>query len=269
MAILNVPNSFSAGTPAVASQVNANFTAVKNFAEAITAGSNIDNGAIVLAKLASDILNKLVPVGTIVAYAGATAPAGWLLCDGATSVTSFPALQAILGTATTPNLKGRALVGKDTVAPFNGALLSVLGSTTSVSSHSHTLTGTAQAAGGHSHNITVDPNGSHTHTFTTSTNGDHNHTNAVESSGTTHSHLTGGTAGSTSGSNTEGSDGTAFNGDHFHSGTTATDGSHSHSASSSSEAAHSHTLSGTADSTGVADGNIQPSALVTYIIKHD
>ncbi len=54
-----------------------------------------------------------VPTGTIMAYIGATAPAGWLLCDGS----SFPdnvyyaQLKALLGGTNTPNLAARYLRG--------------------------------------------------------------------------------------------------------------------------------------------------------------
>ena len=41
MATLTIPNSFINGTAAVATEVNANFTAVKTFAEGIAAGTNI------------------------------------------------------------------------------------------------------------------------------------------------------------------------------------------------------------------------------------
>ena len=64
------------------------------------------------------------PVGSLVAFAGATAPSGWLLCDGrAVSRTTYSALFAAIGTAwgvgdgsTTfnlPDMRGRFLRGVD------------------------------------------------------------------------------------------------------------------------------------------------------------
>jgi microcystin-dependent protein len=64
------------------------------------------------------------PAGMVTQYAGATAPAGWLLCDGsAVSRTTYAALFAALGTSygagngsttfNVPNLKGRVPVGLD------------------------------------------------------------------------------------------------------------------------------------------------------------
>ena len=71
-----------------------------------------------------DSYGFLVPAGTIVAFAGASAPSGWLLCDGSTKDVSIQPeltdLKAVLGstygsaTATTfvlPNLKGRVPMG--------------------------------------------------------------------------------------------------------------------------------------------------------------
>lgn len=46
MATLNIPNTFSTGTVIDATQMNANFTAVKTFAENLSAGANFDSGAI-------------------------------------------------------------------------------------------------------------------------------------------------------------------------------------------------------------------------------
>lgn len=54
MAILNIPNTFVDGEVAEASEVNGNFTAVKQFAEGLSDGTNIDTGAITAAKLASN-----------------------------------------------------------------------------------------------------------------------------------------------------------------------------------------------------------------------
>jgi hypothetical protein len=48
--------------------------------------------------LASEIINRLVPAGTIVAFGGASPPAGWLLCDGtAVSQTGYSNLWAAIG----------------------------------------------------------------------------------------------------------------------------------------------------------------------------
>ena len=69
-------------------------------------------------------VNTNTPVGVITAYAGDTAPNGWLLCDGsAVSRTTYANLFSVLGTkcgagdgSTTfnlPNIKGRVLVGVD------------------------------------------------------------------------------------------------------------------------------------------------------------
>ncbi|MFH2124141.1 MAG: phage tail protein [Pseudomonadota bacterium] len=52
------------------------------------------------------------PVGTIVAYWGATAPDGWLLCDGSTIETQYVNLIALVG-STVPDLRGVFLRGLD------------------------------------------------------------------------------------------------------------------------------------------------------------
>jgi microcystin-dependent protein len=50
------------------------------------------------------------PVGTIVMYAAATPPAGWLICDGSQySTTTYPALAAVIG-STYGNVSGNPLL---------------------------------------------------------------------------------------------------------------------------------------------------------------
>jgi hypothetical protein len=63
MATLNVPNNFTNGTPAVATEVNANFQAVKTFAEALADGTNLDDGSIVYSKLAAATVTALTTAG--------------------------------------------------------------------------------------------------------------------------------------------------------------------------------------------------------------
>ena len=65
-----------------------------------------------------------VPTGTIMAYVGATAPAGWLLCDGGSFSDNayYAQLKTLLGGLNTPNLNARylrgtgAVTGKEAIA---------------------------------------------------------------------------------------------------------------------------------------------------------
>jgi microcystin-dependent protein len=88
----DVPNTFTAGQTVSAQMLNDNFTAVAT------------------------------PPGTVVAFAGTTAPHGWLLCDGsAVSRTTYAALFAItqitygggdgINTFNLPDARGRVILG--------------------------------------------------------------------------------------------------------------------------------------------------------------
>ena len=195
------------GTAAQVLKVNAGATAPEwgqvataGIADSAVTSAKIADGTIVLADLANQLQRFLVPVGSINAYAGATAPAGWLLCNG-TSTSGYTALAALVG-STTPDLRGHTLVGQSTTSPFNTSLLTKVGSTTSVAAHDHSVF------------IPNTPNG----------------TTGVYGVG-------GGTP-------------------------TA-----SIRAVSASTAASSQTVG--ASSFGETHGNVQPSAIVNYIIKHD
>lgn len=59
MATLTFTNTFTNGTAAVATEVNANFNDVKTFVEATTAGTNIDSGAITYAKIATAAITSI------------------------------------------------------------------------------------------------------------------------------------------------------------------------------------------------------------------
>ena len=119
------------------------------------------------------------PVGSIMIWAGSTAPSGWLLCDGtAYSTATYSALYAVIGTTygsgsgtfLVPNLKGRIPVGLnsadasfDTRGETGGEKTHTI-STAELPAHNHgvgTLATTSD--GSHSHPYTA-PNNSPTST---------------------------------------------------------------------------------------------------------
>lgn len=93
---------------------------------------------------------QATPVGTVNAYAGATAPDGWLLCNGAAvSRTTYAALYAVIGTtygagdgSTTfnvPNLTNRVPVGSGGTysAGNTGGAATVTLSESQIPAHTH------------------------------------------------------------------------------------------------------------------------------------
>jgi microcystin-dependent protein len=119
------------------------------------------------------------PTGSIMDFAGSTAPAGWLLCDGtAVSRTTYAALFAVLSTtygtgdgSTTfnlPDCRGRSSIGVGAGAGLTNRVLNARGgeenhplSTAELASHSHSIAagqfnhshGASDA--GHSHGIPI------------------------------------------------------------------------------------------------------------------
>lgn len=266
---------------------------------AVTSAKILD-GTIVAGDLAASLLKLVCPVGTIVAYPGASAPTGWLLCDG-TSTSGYSELAALVG-VTTPNLTGKVLVGKGS-APFNGALLSSLGSTTSTAPHTHDIDHNHAAFNWtHDHenpSFTHDhDNASYTHDHSNAT---YSHTHTFSVSGGTHQHdvpysiaqlqnASDNIAAQPDGNGTVYYSTAAGGGGHSHSGTT--DGANTTSIDIPSHTgsidipSHTGTIdiashTGSIDipplgatNSGVSSaeathGNVQPSTLVNYIIKHD
>ena len=98
-----------------------------------------------------------LPVGTIVAYGGNTAPTGWQICNGGTASSS--ALQTLLGQNNVPDLRDRFIIGAG-------------------SNYARHNTGGSKDATlvSHTHNIN-----NHTHSFsTTSDPGNHRHTGGTK-----------------------------------------------------------------------------------------
>lgn len=117
---------------------------------------------------------SLVPTGTVLPYAGSSAPSGYLICDGsAVSRTTYAALFAIVGTTygagngsstfNLPDLTGRVIAGKEASATrltsggsgVDGGTLGATGGSQYTQTHSHGVTDP-----GHTHSVT-DPG--HTH----------------------------------------------------------------------------------------------------------
>jgi microcystin-dependent protein len=107
-----------------------------------------------LAEAVELAFNTVVPIGTVVAYGGNSAPPGWHLCNG--SAHESAALQTVLGSPNTPNLQGRFLVGAGTgyAAGSTGGAAEV------------TLTAAQAGAAAHTHGLSVSiAVNSHTHTI--------------------------------------------------------------------------------------------------------
>jgi len=86
--------------------------------------AKIQDGAVTSAKLDAGAVSVLMPSGSLMPYAGSSAPTGYLLCDGAAiSRSTYSALFALVGTTygsgdgsstfNIPDLRGRVIAGQD------------------------------------------------------------------------------------------------------------------------------------------------------------
>lgn len=130
-----------------------------------TSWSNLDFHTAIDNHIADSSLHQSVPTAAILPYGGASAPTGYLLCNGnAVSRTTYSALFAIVGTtfgsgdgSTTfnvPNLQQRFPLGK--AASGTGA---TLGGTGGAIDHTHTGPSHTHTVAGHTHDMA-----NHTHT---------------------------------------------------------------------------------------------------------
>jgi microcystin-dependent protein len=237
---------------------------------AVTSAKILD-GTIAAGDLATATKKLMCPVGTISSYGGATAPTGWLLCNGDAIPAEHTELIALVG-ASTPDMKGRFPLGDNASL----TLLATGGSTTiaegNLPAHSHAVgtLATASALTTHTHGVgTLDiaVGGSHSHTFS-GTTGDTTQaaTQGFEGTGAAAAFLTN--------TNVDAVSSTANLSAHSHSfsGTTSTASDHDHSISgstASADLAHTHSLSGSTATTGSGTAYYQPYLVVNFIIKHD
>jgi len=128
------------------------------------------------------------PAGSIIMYGGATAPDGWLLCQGGeVSRTTYAALFAVIGTTygvgngtttfNVPDLQDNFVIGKSgtkALGSTGGAATVDLSHTHTGPSHTHTGTTSVESAWSNTTD-TPDIQGyaerNHTHTFTTAAGG--------------------------------------------------------------------------------------------------
>lgn len=135
----------------------------------------------------------IVPIGAVMPYAGTTAPANYLMCDGSVvSQTTYAGLFAVCGftygTAPTgmfrlPDLQGRAPYGYTAgVAEFNamakaGGVTTVTLTTSNLPSHTHTVAAHTHTTSTHTHSVGAHTHSTpdHSHTVSVGRPGDHTH----------------------------------------------------------------------------------------------
>jgi microcystin-dependent protein len=132
--------------------------------------SKVADASISVNKLAQDVLDRLVPAGSVVAFGGSVAPAGWVLCDRSErngTNAAFSALFAVIGKTygsgdlspqsfNLPDLRGRTVIGAGLGGGLTFRSLSAKPGTetiTQVPSHSHGVSLTTSSSGSHFHSI--------------------------------------------------------------------------------------------------------------------
>ena len=94
-----------------------------------------------------DAITVVTPAGVISAYAGTTAPSGWLMCDGKQyDRKTYPALAAVFGYSFTfrvPDLRGRFVLGVDQTRALSttGGEVSHTITTEEMPAHKHNVVG--------------------------------------------------------------------------------------------------------------------------------
>lgn len=208
-----------------------------------------------------------LPAGVMLDFAGASAPSGYLLCDGsAVSRATYATLFAAIGTtwgsgdgSTTfnvPDFRDRIPIGAGTQTV--GQTDALAAGSARVASHSkdHAHSGSSASAGDHTHGTSMSPAGGHSHTGSTDSQGAHTHTIATAATQGYNAGNLGGSVNRNAAASTDSA------GAHTHSVTTSTQADHSHSISTPNAGSHTHGI--TVNSSGQAR---DAYAVVTKIIK--
>jgi len=191
-----------------------------------------------------------VPSGSVIPFAGSTAPSGWIICDGsAISRTTFATLFALIGTtygagngSTTfniPDLRGRLVAGFDSA--------NATGRLTSSATGGVSASALGNAGGEQAHSLSSTELASHNHSVSGNTGGESvSHTHSVSVPGTT------GGGASTIAQVLAGTNTAPFS---------ASVGSNNND--------HTHSFNVTSGSagSGSAHNNVQPTLIMNYIIK--
>jgi microcystin-dependent protein len=202
------------------------------------------------------IMAALMPIGTVADFASATAPSGWLICDGSIfPINSYPKLAAVLGqtyggdgttTFAVPDCRGRVTAGVGQTADEDGNIAGVTLAQRSGFWWKLLTAALLPAAA-----VTIDVGGDHAHTGYTDVQGLHGHGGNTDGQGV-HSHSVtdrgasggGGTVGSfpiySAGFSFQGG-GTDSQGNHAHNIATTNDGAHQHNIQTYNSGPHAHT----------------------------
>lgn len=199
------------------------------------------------------------PTGGVMQFAGATAPTGWLVCNGASLLrATYPALFAAIGTTwgavdgthfTLPDLRGRTPIG---VGTGTGLTARSLGATTGA--ETHTLTAGESSVNAHVHSIDHD----HPSVVSSTISANHTHSGSV---GTGEFLYRDSVYGTGYGILPTGAGlAVTWNGQ-----TSTISANHTHTVDLPNFTGNSGAVSGA--TAGTAHNNMQPSAAVNFIIK--
>ena len=194
-----------------------------------------------------------MPSGSIIVYAGSSAPTGWLFCDGsAISRSTYATLFGIISTSygvgdgsstfNLPDIRGRVVAGKEASASLlTSAVGGLNGNTLGNTGGAQGITLTSAQSGLPAHNHTLTMN-AHTHTFTANPH-THTVTNAlpIGASGIGAGTVTGGAPVTTSSTTAGGTNSTV-----------TTTGTIANNSAANASSAHT---------------NVQPTIILNYCIK--